>query len=73
MPLGLVMIVSLLSRLFVSFNNLSDFSEDSVSLSFNGLNSFTVLPEHLSFNRVELMPVSGHPSMHGSGVNRFGS
>ncbi len=60
-------------EVFVSLDNQSDFSEDSVSLSFNGLNSFTVLPEHLSFKRVELMPVSGHPSMHGSGVNRFGS
>jgi hypothetical protein len=60
-------------EVFVGFDNQSDFSEDSVSLSFNGLNSFTVLPEHLSFKRVELMPVSGHPSMHGSGVNRLGS
>ena len=60
-------------KVFVSLDNQSDFSDDSVSLSFNSLNSFTVLPEHLSFNRVELMSVSGHPSMHGSGVNRFGS
>ena len=60
-------------EIFVSLDNQSDFSEDSVSLPFNCLNSFTVLPEHLSFKRVELMPVSSHPSMHGSGVNRFGS
>jgi hypothetical protein len=59
-------------EVFVGFDNRSDFSQDSVSLSFNGLNSFTVLPEHLRFKGVELMPVACHPSMYGSGVNGFG-
>lgn len=58
---------------FVGFYNQSDFSEDGIPLSFDGLNSFTVLPEHLSFKGVEFVPVSCHPSMHGSGVNSFWS
>jgi len=60
-------------EVFVSFDNLSDFSEDDVSLSLNGLNSFTVLPEHLSFKSVEFMSVAGQPSMHRSSVNGFGT
>lgn len=60
-------------EVFVSFNNLSDFSEDGVSLSFNSLNSFAVLPEHLGFNGLEFIPMSGQPSMHRSSVNSFGS
>lgn len=60
-------------EIFIGLDNQSDFSEDHVSLSFNGLNAFTVLPEHLSFQGVELMPVSGHPSMDGSGIDRFGT
>ena len=60
-------------EVFISSDNQSDFSEDSVSLFFNELNSFTVLPEHLSLKSVEFMPVSSQPSQHGSGVNSFGS
>ena len=60
-------------EVFVSFDNLSDFSQDGVSLSFNSLNSFTVLPEHLGFNGLEFIPMSGQPSMHRSSVNSFGS
>jgi len=60
-------------EVFVSFDNQSDFSENSVSLSFNSLNSFAVLPEHLCFNSLEFISMPGQPSMHGSGVNRFGS
>ncbi len=60
-------------EVFVLFDNQSDFSEDSVSLSFNGLNSFTVLPEHLCFNSLEFMPMSSQPSMHGSSIDGLGS
>ncbi len=60
-------------EIFIGSDDQSDFSEYSVSLSFNGLNSFTVLPEHLSFKSVEFVPMSGHPSMHGSCINDFGS
>lgn len=60
-------------EVFVSFDNLPDFSQNSISLPFNGLNSFTVLPEHLSIKGVEFMTVTCHPSMHGSGVNGFWS
>lgn len=60
-------------EVFVSFDNLSDFSQDGVSLSFNSLNSFAVLPEYLCFNGLEFIPMSGQPSMHRSSVNGFGS
>lgn len=60
-------------EVFVSFDDLSDFSEDGVSLSFNGLNSFAVLPEYLCFNGLEFIPMPGQPSMHRSSVNSFGS
>ena len=60
-------------EMFIGLDNQSDFSQDSVSLSLNGLNAFTVLPQHLSFQGIELMSVSGHPSMDGSGIDCFGA